>query len=108
MDDAHYLDWLKHDLVPQLGLRGGSGRLSGWTVSVRPGGIGLGFVGLTDLSMRVQLHDMKGASAKTWPQVVAQPPSCLQGLASEVRLRFEVGPRGARDRGPRNGLLRQA
>jgi len=97
MDDALYLDWLKHDLVPSLGLRGGSGRLSGWEVSVRPGGVQLGFVGLTDLSMRVQLHDSQGSNAQSWRRAAGQPLACLNGLAPEVRISFEVGTRSARD-----------
>ncbi|MBN1210872.1 MAG: hypothetical protein JXB05_38845 [Myxococcaceae bacterium] len=98
MDGARYLEWLKHDLVPLSGLRGGSGRLSGWEVSVRPAGVQLGFVALKkDLVMRVQLHDSQGATAQAWQRAEAQPPACLSGLDPEVRLSFEKGPRGKRD-----------
>lgn len=101
-----FVSWLKHVLVPVLGLKGGGGRVTGWEVGGFEQGVKLGFVGLAGGDTRVQLHAKDERFAEVWQQaLLAWPdderPVVATGQAADhVYLRFEWTRAGPDDFGP--------
>lgn len=110
-----HVSWLKNVLVPELDLKGGGGRIAGWEVGGFSRGVRLGFVGLQNRVMRVQLHAHDTGFVEEWRQALANeaaqeelPVVAIGPTEGHVYLRFEWVRADPDDYGPEQDRVRDA